>query len=123
MNVPAKWKDKHKIKTIKFIPSIILYFCFSLKERVKPHKNESMLTLKEVKRINKTVSEVKAEMEQPDYASFVEGELFYQKPSFAIALGAVIGGLVAVAVIVTLIKRIAVNPYDSDEPEFYSPVE
>lgn len=76
-----------------------------------------------VKRINKTVSEVKAEMEQPDYVSFVEGELFYQKPSFAIALGAAIGGLIAVAVIVTLIKRFAVNPYDSDEPEFYSPVE
>ena len=76
-----------------------------------------------VKRINKTVSEVKAEMEQPDYVSFVEGELFYQKPSFAIALGAAIGGLIAVAVIVTLIKRFAVNAYDSDEPEFYSPVE
>lgn len=51
--MPAKWKDKHKSKTIKFIPSIILYFCLSLKERVKPHKNESMLTLKAVKRINK----------------------------------------------------------------------
>lgn len=76
-----------------------------------------------IKRINKTISEVKAEMASPGYESFVEGELFYQKPSFAITLGAAAGGLAAVIIVVALIKRFAVNPYDSEEPEFYSPVE
>ncbi|MCD7872880.1 MAG: cadherin-like beta sandwich domain-containing protein, partial [Clostridiales bacterium] len=47
-------------------------------------------TLK-IKRVKKTVAEVKAEMENPNYVSFVDGEFFYQKPAFIITTGAVCG--------------------------------
>lgn len=76
-----------------------------------------------IKRVNKTVEDVKAEMAEPGYTSFVTGELFYQKPIFTVSVCAVAGGLAAVLIILLIIKRIAVNPYDSDEKPFYSPVE
>lgn len=79
-------------------------------------------TLK-IKRVNKTVEEVKAEMAQPGFSSFVDGELFYQKPVFIIAVGAVAGGLITVFILAAIIKRITINPYDEDEKPFYSPVE
>lgn len=72
-----------------------------------------------IKRVNKTIAEVEKEMENPDYESFVEGELFYQKPVFIISAGAVAGGIVVIAVLYVIIKRVAVNPYDEEEKEFY----
>lgn len=77
----------------------------------------------DITRVNKTVDEVKQEMQNPDFVSFVEGELFYQQPEFIVIAGAVAGGAAAVAVIAAIIKRFAVNPYDAGEKEFYSPVE
>lgn len=76
-----------------------------------------------IKRVNKTIDEVKAEMAQPDFTSFVEGEFFYQKPVFIIAVGAAAGGLITVIILAAIIKRITVNPYDEDEKPFYSTVE
>lgn len=75
-------------------------------------------TLK-IKRVDKTTEEIKAEMQQEDYTSFVAGELFYQKPSFIISCGAVAAGLVIFAIAFSAIRKAVVNPYDSDEPEFY----
>ncbi len=76
-----------------------------------------------IKRVNKTIEDVKAEMAEPDYTSFVEGELFYQKPVFTVTVCAVAGGISAIIIILLIIRRVAVNPYDSEEKPFYSPVE
>lgn len=77
----------------------------------------------DITRVNKTTEEVKAEMAQPGYVSFVDGERFYEQPVFAVTVGAVAGGLIVIPIIAAIIKRVAANPYDEDEKEFYSPVE
>ncbi len=76
-------------------------------------------TLK-IKRVDKTVAEIKEEMQQEGFTSFVAGELFYQKPNFIISIGAVLGGLIVFAVAFSTIRKAVVNPYDEDEPEFYA---
>ena len=77
----------------------------------------------DITRVNKTTEEVKAEMAQPGYVSFVDGERFYEQPVFAVTVGAVAGGLIVILIIAAIVKRVAANPYDEDEKEFYSPVE
>lgn len=74
-------------------------------------------------RVNKTTEEVKAEMAQPGYVSFVAGERFYEQPVFAVTVGAVAGGIIVILIIAAIVKRVAANPYDTEEKEFYSPVE
>lgn len=76
-----------------------------------------------IKRVNKTMAQVKAEMAQDGFESFVDGELFYQKPIFNIVFFSAVGGIAVIAVLIAITKRITVNPYDSDEKEFYSPIE
>lgn len=76
-------------------------------------------TLK-IKRVDKTVDEIKAEMQKEDYTSFVAGELFYQKPSFIISIGAALAGLCIFAVAFSAFRKAVVNPIDADEPEFYA---
>lgn len=77
----------------------------------------------DITRVNKTTEEVKVEMAQPGYVSFVDGERFYEQPVFAVTVGAVAGGLIVILIIAAIVKRVAANPYDEDEKEFYSPVE
>ena len=74
----------------------------------------------EVTRVNKTVEEVKAEMAAPGYVSFVEGERFYEQPVFAVTAGSVVGGLIVILIIAAIVKRVAANPYDEDEKDFYA---
>lgn len=62
-------------------------------------------------------------MADPAFVSFVEGEKFYQQPEFIITAGAVAGGAIAVLIIAAIVRRFAVNPYDSQEKEFYSAAE
>lgn len=76
-----------------------------------------------IKRVNKTMAQVKAEMAQDGFESFVDGELFYQKPIFNIVFFSAVGGIAVIAVLIVITKRITVNPYDSEEKEFYSPIE
>lgn len=76
-----------------------------------------------IKRVNKSVAEVKEEMKDPNFVSFVDGELFYQKPVFIISAGAVAGGIAAIVILYLIIRRFAVNPYDEDEKEFYMTAE
>lgn len=76
-----------------------------------------------VKHVNKTVEQVKAEMEQENFVSFVEGELFYQKPVFAITFGAVAGGIAVLLILAAVTRHITINPYDGEEKDFYSPIE
>lgn len=76
-----------------------------------------------IKRVNKTMAQVKAEMAQDGFESFVDGELFYQKPIFNIVFFSAVGGIAVIAVLIVITKRITVNPYDMDEKDFYSPIE
>lgn len=79
--------------------------------------------LLDIKRVDKTVEQVKAEMEAPDFTSFVDGTRVYQKPEFIVTVCAAAGGAVILYFLFRITKRIAVNPYDKDEKPFYSPVE
>ncbi len=74
----------------------------------------------EIIRVSKTTEQVKAEMAQPGYVSFVDGERFYEQPVFAVTAGAVVGGIIVIVIIAAIVKRVAANPYDEDEKEFYS---
>lgn len=76
-----------------------------------------------IKRVNKTMAEVKAEMAQENFKSFVDGELFYQKPVFSIVVYSTAGGIFVIIILALITKRITINPYDSDEKNFYCPVE
>jgi hypothetical protein len=77
----------------------------------------------EIKRVNKTTEQVKYEMQQPDYVSFVEGTRLFEKPEFAITVCAICIGIVIILLLFAVTKRIAVNPYDKEEKPFYSNVE
>ena len=72
-----------------------------------------------VRRVEKTMEEVKAEKNNPAFISFVDGELFYQKPIFSIICIAVVAGLIVLLIIAKVARRITVNVYDSDEKPFY----
>ena len=42
---------------------------------------------------------------------------------FTVTVCAVAGGILAVIIILLIIRKVAVNPYDSEEKPFYSPIE
>ncbi len=73
-----------------------------------------------VKRIEKTVEQVDEEMKQEDYVSFLDGEMFHQKPAFFVIIGAVIVGIIVIIVLAIVTKRYIISPYDNDEKNFYS---
>lgn len=73
-----------------------------------------------IKRVNKTIEEVKAEMAAEDYVTFVTNEKFYQKPLFIIIVCSVAGGILIIAILAAVTKRIIINPYDKEEKSFYA---
>lgn len=76
-----------------------------------------------IKRVDKTTEQVKAEMAQPGFVSFVDGTRLYQRPEFIITVLAAAGGILIIIVLFLITRKIAVNPYDKDEKPFYSPIE
>ena len=74
-----------------------------------------------VRRVDKTVEQVRAEMAQEDYTSFVEGTRFYQQPSFRMAVTAGVGGLAVLIVLLAFHARKTARVTDEDEPSFYRP--
>lgn len=72
-----------------------------------------------VRRVEKTMEEVKAEKNNPAFISFVDGELFYQKPIFTVICLSATGGLLVVLIAAKIARRVTVNVYDSDEKPFY----
>lgn len=72
-----------------------------------------------VKRLNKTTEEVKAEMADPDFKSIVEGELFYQKPIFTVAVIGSIVGIILLILFIIIAKRLTVKVGDDDEVDFF----
>lgn len=75
-----------------------------------------------IKRVDKTTEEVKAELASGK-DSFVEGTLLYQRPEFLIVVGATLGGIIIIVLLFVLTKRIAVVPYDKEEKPFYKSAE
>ena len=73
-----------------------------------------------IKRVNKTIEEVRAEMEAEDFVTFVTNEKFYQKPLFIIIVCSVAGGILVIAILAAVTKRITINPYDKEEKSFYA---
>lgn len=76
-----------------------------------------------IKRVDKTTQQVKLEMAEPGYVSFVEGTRLHEKPEFIVTLCAVAGGIIIIILLYAITKRFAVNPYDKEEKPFYSSVE
>ena len=76
-----------------------------------------------VRRVDKTMEEVKTEKNNPAFISVVDGELFYQKPIFSIILISAAAGLVVIFIIAKIARRITVNVYDSGEKPFYRSAE
>ena len=73
----------------------------------------------QVRRVEKTMEEVKAEKNNPAFISFVDGELFYQKPIFSIICIAVAAGVIVILIAAKIARRITVNVYDNEEKPFY----
>ncbi|MCH5317387.1 MAG: hypothetical protein J1E05_05370 [Eubacterium sp.] len=73
-----------------------------------------------VKRVNKSLEEVKAEMNAEDYVSFVSNEKFYQQPLFMIIVCSVAGGILVIALLAAVTKRLTITPYDKEEKSFYA---
>lgn len=76
-----------------------------------------------IKRVNKTVEQVKEEMKSPDYKSFVEGTRFYENQDFYVVFISGICGIIALLLIIKVIRRTALSLYDKDEKPFYSSIE
>lgn len=70
-----------------------------------------------VRRVDKTVEQVRAEMAQEDYTSFVEGTRFYQQPAFRMAVTVSVGGL-AVLIVLWHSTPARLPVTDEDEPSF-----
>lgn len=73
-----------------------------------------------VKRLKKDSNEIMAEMAEPGFKSIVDGELFYQRPVFAISIISVSGGLVLLSLFIAIAKRITIKVEDKEEIEFFT---
>lgn len=76
-----------------------------------------------IKRVNKTCEEVKQEMAQEDYESFVTGTRLHETPEFLVGLFSVLGGILIIILLFSYTRRITVNPIDSDEVYFFDDAE
>ena len=72
-----------------------------------------------VRRVDKTVDQVRAEMESEDYTSFVDGTRFYQQAPFRMTVAAAAGGLLVLLVLLAFHARKTARVKDEDEPSFY----
>lgn len=72
-----------------------------------------------VKRLKETSAQVEQKMQEPNFSSLVEGQLYYQKPVFFIAIICSMAGIIILALLVLMLRRIAVTANDIDELEFF----
>ena len=72
-----------------------------------------------VKRLKKSTEEVLAEMAKPDFKSIVYGELFYQKPAFAVGVIVSAGGIILLIVFIITAKKTMIKVGDSEEKDFF----
>lgn len=72
-----------------------------------------------IKRLDMTCDEVEKALEEQDYSALIKGESFKSKPEFKIIIFGVLGGVIALAIAISLLKRIAVKAEDIDEIDFF----
>ena len=72
-----------------------------------------------INRVEKTVDEVKKEIEKNGAVSLIQGTRFYEKDEFFIILFSVVGGIIILVLLYKLTRRIMLNPYDPDEVPFF----
>ncbi|MGN1328409.1 MAG: hypothetical protein ACI4V4_01765 [Eubacterium sp.] len=72
-----------------------------------------------IERVDKTTEQVKKEMSQEGYTTFVEETRVYENPEFLVAAVCVAIGLLVIIILRKVIIRIAANPYDKNEKPFY----
>lgn len=74
-----------------------------------------------IKRVDKTIEEVDAEMQKPDYVSFTKGIMFYEKLPFIMTACAALFGVIIIIILYFVTRRITVDVYDDEEQDFYLP--
>lgn len=72
-----------------------------------------------IERVNKTTEQVKEEMSQPGYTTFVEKTKVYETTEFFIIALCVAVGLLVVIILRRIMVSISANPYDKNEKPFY----
>jgi hypothetical protein len=73
----------------------------------------------EVKRLKKNSQQVKALLKSDDSVSLLDGEFFYQRPEFAVAIISVVAGILLLAIFTIIIKKITLVAHDDNEQEFF----
>lgn len=76
-----------------------------------------------VKRLDKTCQEVRDEMAQDDFTSLVEKQMTVQKTETAIVIGCAVGGIILLAILIKLVKRLTVKVSDVDDVAFFETLE
>lgn len=72
-----------------------------------------------IEKVDKNTEQVKDEMAQSDYVTFVEKKRAYENPIVLFALLCVAVGLLAVILLYRLTSKMVANPYDKNEKPFY----
>ncbi len=73
----------------------------------------------DIKRVDKTLDEVKEEMKDEDFTSFVNIQKIYEEPEFYVAIIVVAAGILIILILLFLTRHTRVTVIDKDEPEFY----
>ncbi|MCM1285492.1 MAG: hypothetical protein NC213_01680 [Acetobacter sp.] len=72
-----------------------------------------------LKRVDKSIEQVKEEIENGEFVSLIKGTRFYENEEFLVVISAVAGGIIVILLLYKITKRIAANTYDKDEKPFY----
>ncbi len=72
-----------------------------------------------IERVNKTAEQVKTEMSQEGYTTFVEDTKLYDRPEFLVITVCTAAGILIIIILRRIIIRAAANPYDKNEKPFY----
>ena len=73
----------------------------------------------QIKRIDKTTSEIEKEISQNGYAVYVTNQKFYQKTDFVVCACAVLIGVLIITLLYLFTRKKLIKAYDENEKPFY----
>ena len=73
----------------------------------------------QIKRIDKTTSEIEKEISQNGYAVYVTNQKFYQKTDFIVCACAVLIGVLIITLLYLFTRKKLIKAYDENEKPFY----
>lgn len=73
----------------------------------------------QIKRIDKTTSEIEKEISQNGYAVYVTNQKFYQKTDFLVCACAVLIGVLIITLLYLFTRKKLIKAYDENEKPFY----